>query len=205
MHKTKKIVAPLSLPSCFLLVALGVLFFFLLLPHSFAAETVETDIGTFRTWTEYVSGIWRWGAQIIFGIAIIAIVVGGLLLVGSGGNEDKADIGRQTIRGGIIATIIVLFSAVFNRFIQNPVSDTEATTVGGLQDSLQSAATGLLSVVGALSALGIVYAGIKYMKANGEEEKLQSAKRAFVLSVTGLGISVSAWVISGFLFRMFGA
>lgn len=189
----KKCIAQVSLLGlCFLLAA----------PLTFAAEIIDTDIGSFYTFSEYISGVWRWVAQIVFGIGIVAIVIGGLLLAGSGGNEDKADIGRQTVRGGIIGIIITLFSAVFNRFIQTPVGDEDNVSLESAQESIGNAATGFLSVVAAVSAIGIVYAGIKYMTANGDDEKLQSAKSALKFSLLGLAISVGAWAISAFLFSI---
>lgn len=205
MQKTKVLVAQKTIAQKYWYVAFFFLALLLFLPHAFAAETVQTDIGTVYDWPEYVSTVWGWIAPIVIGIAVLAIVVGGLLLVGSGGNENRADIGRQTVRGGVIGIIITIFSAAFNIFIQNPVANQNDTSLASAQSSIDSAITGVLSIVGVASAIGIVYAGIKYMTANGEEEKLQSAKNALKFSVIGLGISLGAWIIAGFLMNNLGA
>ncbi len=170
-----------------------------MIPGKTFADSIKTSLGEVQVYSEFISEVWKWGAQIVFAAAVIAIIVGGIAIVSSGGSEDRADTGRKTVRGGIIGISITLLSAVFDSFIKTPVDQTDQHGVGGIVSSLHSAATSLMAVVGAVSAVGIVYAGIKYMTSGGDEEKLGSAKLALKLSIIGAAIAFSAWGILGFL------
>jgi hypothetical protein len=126
---------------------------------------------------------------------------GGILITSSGGNEDRADMGRITVKGSVVGIFITLFSSVFYTFIMNPVKDKDGSELGDIFDALTTVADALTSVVGALAGLGIVYAGIRYMTAGGDEEKIDSAKNALKMAIYGSIIALSAWTISNFLLQ----
>jgi glucose uptake protein GlcU len=174
----------------------------LLFPQNAQADLIQTELGAVQNFSEFISNAWKWGSNIIFGMATVAIIVGGILIVASGGSEERADMGRQTVQGGIIGIIITLFSAVFNRFLQDPVRGDEQKKLGDLLSSLDSVATGLVALIGGISAAGIIYSAIKYMTSGGDEEKIASAKKALKMSIWGTIIAGSAWGISHFLFSM---
>ena len=59
----------------------------------------------------------------------------------------------------------------------------------------------LLSIIGIITLLFMVVAGIKYVLSAGNEERMKSAKDAFYYSGTGLAIAVLAYSI---LFLVYG-
>ena len=53
----------------------------------------------------------------------------------------------------------------------------------------------LLSLIGLVALLFIVFAGIKYMLSAGDEEKMKSAKNAFSSAVVGLSVALLGYGI----------
>jgi hypothetical protein len=88
-----------------------------------------------------------------------------------------------------------LFSAPKSFLAQfQPPSDTglPSTTVSDIISNLMS---WILSVVGILAIIAFAIAGILYMTSGGDEERISSAKRAFIYSILGVIIALSGLVI----------
>lgn len=183
--------------------ALGGLLF-AIFPSSVLAATEITDLGAVQTFNGYISVVWAWAANIILLLAVAGIVVGGILLTLSGGNENKADVGRTTIRGSIIGMSIVLLSGTIRIFIFNVVPENQdSQSLGGAFDALNSLINGLLGLVGGAAAIGLILSGMKYMTSSGDAEKLDSSKRSLKLSLWGLGIALGAWGILAYVVNIF--
>ena len=73
----------------------------------------------------------------------------------------------------------------------NPISGTVDTFSEGIVVVIRY----LLSIVGIVTLVFIVISGIKYMSSFGNEEKMKSAKDAFLSSAMGLAIALMAYVI----------
>lgn len=61
----------------------------------------------------------------------------------------------------------------------------------------------LLSIVGILGIIGLLVAGILYLTATGDEERMQWAKKAMIGSVTGIVIALGALVLTSQLAAFF--
>ncbi|MBI5414806.1 hypothetical protein HZA38_04825 [Candidatus Peregrinibacteria bacterium] len=172
----------------------------LLFPTSAFAE--ETEIGEVADFGEYISQIWAWSTQVIFGISAIMLIIGGILYMAARGEEEKIDTAKQVVSGALVSTVLMLFSGVLFAFLQKPTSDisgpaklTDATFV------LENISNLLLGIVGGASVIMLIYNGIQYMLASGDLEKLERAKSGLKFSIIGLSISFLAygiinWVIT---------
>ncbi|QQS59530.1 hypothetical protein IPN35_01405 [Candidatus Peregrinibacteria bacterium] len=179
-------------------------FFFILISSTVRADTEITDLGAVQTFNEYISVVWAWAANIILLLAVAGVVVGGILLTLSAGNENRADMGRTTIRGSIIGMSIVLLSGTIRIFIFNIVPENQdSQNLGGAFEALHSLINGLLGLVGGAAAVGIIISGIKYMTSSGDFEKLDSSRRSLKLSLWGLGIALGAWGILAYVVNIF--
>ena len=67
--------------------------------------------------------------------------------------------------------------------------------VSNLSDALTVVTLYLLSLIGLVTLLFIVFAGIKYMFSAGDEEKIKSAKSAFYSAALGLSVALLAYGI----------
>lgn len=171
-----------------------------LLPKTTQADSIETEVGSVENFGEYISLVWSWAAEVIFGVAVITLIVGGIMLMSAGGDEERASMGKQTIKGAIISTVIVLFSAVIQKVLQRPTENLQGgAKLSDTSEIITNTVNILLTVVGGVAVVGIIYSGIKYMTSAGDEEKIDSAKQGLKMSIFGLIISVSAYVIMKFL------
>ena len=73
----------------------------------------------------------------------------------------------------------------------NPIESKVST----LSDAVIVVTLYLLSLIGLISLLFIVLAGIKYMSSAGNEEKMKSAKDAFSSALLGLSVALMAYGI----------
>jgi hypothetical protein len=180
---------------------LGLMIFFSSVSTGTAAEIedVQTDLGTVNNFGEYIERVWAWGSAVVFAMAVIGFVVGGIVLISSGGNEDRVDMGRETVHGSVIAILITLMSGGVYKFLLATNNNPEIPSIGELVETLILAANGFLMIVGGASAVAIVYAGIKYMTSGGDHEKLESAKNALRYAIIGLVVAISSFGILGFL------
>ena len=67
--------------------------------------------------------------------------------------------------------------------------------ISNLTDAVVVVTLYLLSIIGLIALLFIVFAGIKYMTSVGDEEKMKSAKSAFHSAVFGLIVALMAYGI----------
>lgn len=176
--------------------------FYFAVPHAaWAVDELSTEVGQVLDYGDFISKVWAWASRAIFAIAVLGVVIGGVMFAASNGDEERADIGRQTIRGSVIGIFIVLFSAVFNRFINSPVSAgrDEQQTLEDFIISIEGAANNFVAIVGAVSAVGLVASGIRLITASADELKIEKAKNGIKYSVLGLILSMSAWGILRFI------
>jgi len=178
------------------------LLFLALLLFPKLAFAVETEVGDVQTFGELISKVWAWSTQIIFGVSVIVLIVGGIMYMAARGDEERVNTAREVVSGSIIATVLTLLSGVLFTFLHKPTANIQgAATLSDATQVLQNIASILLGVVGGVCALMLIYSGVQYMLAAGEQEKIDSAKKGLFFSVVGLAISLSAygiiqWVIS---------
>lgn len=155
-------------------------------------ETTSTVLGEVENFGEFISLIWNFSSQFILGLAILFIVVGAFFYVGSGGNQDRIDQGRQMIFGSIIATLMVIFSGVLIRTLfQSSVGTTGYLT--DIPNVLNNATLILMSILGAYTVIMFIYAAYLYVTSQGEVEKMIQANRSLRYAVLGLLIGLSAY------------
>lgn len=61
---------------------------------------------------------------------------------------------------------------------------------------LMGAVQAFATIAGVIGVMGILYSGFLFVTAQGNEQKLSDAKRAFLYSVIGLGIVIGATVLA---------
>lgn len=168
-----------------------------------SAEAVDfyTQVGSVSDFGEYLTNVWSWASQVIFGVAVLATVVGGILLMTSDGNEEKTDMGRNTIKGAVISIVIVLFSAVLQKFLSKPSEGIDGN-ISETSVVINNSINLLLGLVGVLAIVGFVTAGFRYITSGGDEEKMDKAKRGLRLSLIGAVVSIAAWSLLQFLLNI---
>lgn len=111
-----------------------------------------------------------------------------------------------------IYTVSIFFgmpaSTIAQGIKDHSILDTVAGKAGvtgqaNAQDVVGTAIKAILSVVGLIFLILMVYAGILWMTARGEEAKVEKAKEIIQAAVIGLFVTVSAYAITVFVTTRF--
>lgn len=115
---------------------------------------------------------------------------------------------------GIIFSPIAAFTDTAATPSPNPLGGLkEAAQKGGLikggkaptlQETIGSVIGAVLAFVGVIFLILIIYGGITWMTAGGNEEKIKKAKGLIVNSIIGLVIILAAYSIVSFIFTQIG-
>lgn len=157
----------------------------------------ETMLGNVNNFGELISLIWKWAAQVILTLSVLTLIVAGFMYMSAGGDEFKVNQSKEVGQGAIIAATIVLFSGVLQRFFRAPTESINPgeADLNQLPLVIQNVANTFLSFVGAFAIFVLVYNGIQYVLAKGEEEKLNRAKRHSKYAIFGLLFSILSYAI----------
>ena len=160
------------------------------------------------------SGIWIIASNIAVDITVIVvylavgyIIYGGYLYILSNGDPGKVATGKKALTQAFIGLAIVMLANVILNTIRialGGVSLAENCTVEGacvsnVDQMVIGAINWVISVVGVVSAIFVVYGGISYMISAGDPGKLKKAKDTILYACIGLIIVALAWIISGFV------
>ena len=74
-----------------------------------------------------------------------------------------------------------------------------------VQEILSSFADYLIPLVAASCVVMIVFAGIKISTAQGDDEKILSAKRMIKWAIAGLGLALLSFIVVKFVVKFFGS
>jgi hypothetical protein len=74
------------------------------------------------------------------------------------------------------------------------------TSPTGFTTSVTDITALIMYIVGALSVIMIIFAGISYATAAGDEQKTKTARHAIIYSLVGLGVAILAHTIASFVF-----
>ena len=95
----------------------------------------------------------------------------------------------------ILLPVIGVFAQTHDPELPEP-GQGFVTTVTGIEDILdilQTAANWLLAIVLIIATIMIIYAGLKWMTAGGDEEKLSEARRILTWALGGTAAAFLAW------------
>lgn len=82
-------------------------------------------------------------------------------------------------------------------YLINPLGETDPRVLAG------RLIAGLLSVIGTITLLMFVYAGVLWITAQGEPKKVQRGKDIMVWATLGLGVIAGAYVLVNALVKAF--
>ena len=74
-------------------------------------------------------------------VAVIVLIIGGLMMVVSQGNEDTLSKGKDVVKYAIIGLVIIFLSLLIVTFIQNVITNDEALQSPGIPIEDQSPET----------------------------------------------------------------
>lgn len=100
------------------------------------------------------------------------------------------------IVAGVLA-VMPFFANAETVYLVNPLGETDPRVLAGRLIS------GLLSVIGTITLLMFVYAGVLWITAQGDPKKVQRGKDIMVWATLGLGVIAGAYVLVNALVKAF--
>lgn len=128
--------------------------------------------------------------EIVSGLSVLFVVIGGALLIMNFGNESQADKGKKAIIFALIGWAIALSSQAIISFT---VARTESISFNDPHLSIMSVAVGsVLVIFNSVFALMMVFYGYKLVIARGQQSELDSVKSALMWTIVGaLAVNLS--------------
>jgi heme/copper-type cytochrome/quinol oxidase subunit 2 len=111
---------------------------------------------------------------------------------------------RSKIRKIAGAVSIALMTAPAVAMGQSWAPDADVPQAS-VMDIVRNFMKWLLIIVGIMGVIGFAIAGILYLTAAGDEDRIQSAKRAMIYSIVGIVVAMLGLVVMTAAYRMLGA
>lgn len=140
--------------------------------------------------------------------AVVVIVIAGIYLVTSLGEETAKDKAKKIITYAIAGLIVIALASAIVLFIINatggssifgPVPDLGATGGTDIRSTVRSILLGILSFMALIAVVMIVIAGIILVVSGGDETQKDRAKRIIFYTIIGLIVILLARAIVGFV------
>lgn len=126
--------------------------------------------------------------NIIGGIAIIIIVISGIIMITSDGEESKITEQRRSITYAVIGLVAILLIERMVVLIYGvPGVERGLSTSGtGISDEIYGIIAFAKAVIGAVAILMIMVSGFKTITAVGEEDKITKSRKSILWVIVGI-------------------
>lgn len=155
----------------------------------------------FNTAEEFLTHFLTYIQRIIVILALVAMVVGALFYITSGGESGRIETAKSTITSAMIGLAIAIAAPSFLKEISvimgwkdNPNSAVVSSALT-LTQIATNVLTFLLSIIGVLSIIMMVLGGTMYVTSAGDEDGIDSAKGIVKYSVIGVIVALSSMIL----------
>ncbi|MDO4870551.1 MAG: hypothetical protein Q3996_00415 [Candidatus Saccharibacteria bacterium] len=119
--------------------------------------------------------------------AVMAIIYGGITYTLSAGNAEKLGQAKRTIIYALIGLTLVVTSFTITNFVLNSLDGVESA------DVLAARIVNIMMfIIGVISVIMMVYAGILFVTSAGNANKVATAKQTIVYAVIGMMVAAVA-------------
>jgi hypothetical protein len=135
-------------------------------------------------------------------VAVIAIIASGVRYMLSGGNPEKAASARRGIVNSFIGLAIALVAAGFVAYLGNTIGGPNNSALPQTpadDNTLTTILTIVFTIIGGIAFLLMVIAGLRYVLAQGDPQKVTTAKNQILYTAIGLILAISAAAIVNFV------
>lgn len=167
-----------------------------------SADQITQRLGIFDKEVEILMTFIKY---LIGSLAVAVVVVNGVRLVTGGGEEENIKKARNGIFAAIGGLILMTVADTFVTKVFYKVDRTTYSAIdGGVTPQVDLSAgineivgitNFIVSFVGPILVLLIIIAGILYLTAGGEEEKMNKAKRLLIAGVLGMVIIYGSFAL----------
>ena len=140
--------------------------------------------------------------NIIVILSIIFIIVGAVMYILSAGNESRMNTAKGAITAALIGLTLAIAAPAFLKEIAAILGWTNITdasnTIAGAQTFTQIATKVLdflLSIVGIIGIIMLVFGGFVYLTSAGDENKAETGKKIVTYALIAIAVALSALVL----------
>jgi hypothetical protein len=165
------------------------------------AQEIKGRVGIFEKQTEIAITFIKY---VIGSFATLMVVRSGVKLVTAGGDEEQRTKHKKSILYSGGGLIIIYIGQVFIDRVVYKIEDPYTAIDSGVTPGIDAQAgveqivgitNFIVSLVGPIAVLMLVVAAILYATANGEEEKMEKAKRMLTTTVIAIFIIFGAFAL----------
>ena len=145
--------------------------------------------------TEQLEGLYNFFQIFVGVVAILMIVISGVRMVASGGNEETMSSSKKSIMWAVVGIVLIGISELL---VKDIIFPNQGST---LPDTQQAAAlivsiTNFISgFVATAAVIAFMYGGYLYVIAAGREDQAGKAKKVFLGATIGLLLALAAFAI----------
>jgi hypothetical protein len=140
-----------------------------------------------RTFQELIVAIGNWLLGLVVGLSMLALVVGGIMYVTSLGGEQGTSRAKRILFYAVIGLIVsilhVLIVNTLCNWLNVPCPVTAPVT---WQQLISNIGNFLLGLVSFLAMAAVVWGGVRYITALGDEGQVAEAKRILLGAIVGM-------------------
>ena len=142
---------------------------------------------------------------VLFDVAVygflLALLIAGAQMLFSDGQEEKMATGKKNITYAVIGLFIVFFGHLAITYIAGTVGDVSAVSISQLVANIFEI---VLAVAGAGFLLILLFAGVRYLTADGVDENVERAKKQITNAIIGIIMTAFAFAIGRIILLMLG-
>ena len=149
--------------------------------------------------------------NIIVILSIIFIIIGAVMYILSAGNESRMNTAKGAITAALIGLTLAIAAPAFLKEIASILGWTNITdasnTIQGAQTFSQIASKVLdflLSIVGIIGIIMLVFGGFTYLASAGDENKAETGKKIVTYAIIAIALALSALVLVTQVAKLFG-
>ncbi|MBI4836846.1 MAG: hypothetical protein HY813_00350 [Candidatus Portnoybacteria bacterium] len=131
---------------------------------------------------------------VVVPIAVIAIIWSGILFLSAGDSEERITKAKRAITYSIIGLAIALVGSGFVTLIKD-ITGSNVSTAQAVIDAFGRLANAMYYVGPALVVIFLIWIGITYMMAGGDERKIGAAKKQLFWAIVGAAIIIGTGAI----------
>src|SRR3989344_5149032 len=162
----------------------------------------------FETVEEVVTSLLGTLQGIVVILALVFIVIGALLYITSAGDEGRIKTAKAAITAALIGLAIALAAPSFLKEIGGilgwgAVDSSAAAGAQTLSEIAMNVLNFLLSIIGVLAIIMLIVAGIMYLTAAGDEDRVDTGKNIVKYAIIGIIVAFASLVIVSQLAKFF--
>ncbi len=136
---------------------------------------------------------------IIVTLSLVFIVIGAVLYIVSAGDEGRIKTAKAAITASMIGLAIGIAAPSFLKEISTILGWTppnaNVTAAPTLLEIIQNVLNFLLSLVGVLAIVMLVWGGMMYLTSGGDEKRADSAKAIVKWAIVGIAVALGSLVL----------